>query len=100
MVKVKEEIDKLLRVDFIGLVKQVTLLNLILVVPIKNGNIRVCVDYRKFNTITITDDFPLPFTDGVLEVIGRHKMYCFLDGFNGYNHIPMHPDEIRKRPLS
>ena len=43
--KVKEEIDKLLRVGFIRLVKRETWLSPIIVVPKKNGQIRVCVVY-------------------------------------------------------
>ena len=43
--KVKEEIDKLLRVSFIQPVKQATWLSPIVVVPKKNGKIRVYVDY-------------------------------------------------------
>ena len=50
--KVKEEIDKLLRVGFIRPVKQATWLSPIVVVPKKNGKIRVCVDYRKLNATT------------------------------------------------
>ena len=90
-IKLKEEIDKLLRVDFIGLVKQVTLLNLILVVPIKNGNIRVCVDYRKLNATTITDE--------VLDAVVGHKIYSFLYGFNKYSQISMHPDDQEKTTI-
>ena len=44
--KVKEEIDKLLRVGFIRPVKRKTWLSPIVVVPKKNGKLRVCVDYR------------------------------------------------------
>ena len=40
--KVKEEIDKLLRVGFIRPVKKATWLSPIVVVPKKNGKIRVC----------------------------------------------------------
>ena len=54
-VRVKEEIDKLLKAGFIRLVKQATWLSPIVVVPKKNGKIRVCVDYRKLNVVTITD---------------------------------------------
>jgi hypothetical protein len=43
--KIKEEIDKLLRVGFIRPVKQATWLSPIVVVPKKNGKLRVCVDY-------------------------------------------------------
>ena len=42
--KVKEEIDKLLRVGFIRPVKEALWQSPIVVVPKKNGKIRVCVD--------------------------------------------------------
>jgi hypothetical protein len=62
--KVKEEIDKLLQVGFIKRVKRATWLSSIVVVPKKNDKLRVCVDYRKLNAATITNAFPLPFTNG------------------------------------
>ena len=51
----------------------------------KNGKIRVFVDYRKLNAITVTDAFPLPFIDGVVDAVVGHEVYNFLDGFSGYN---------------
>ena len=94
--KVKEEIDKLLRVSFIRPVKKATWLSPILIVPKKNGKIRVCVDYRKLNAATVTDAFPLPFTDGVLDAKAGHEVYSFLVGFSGYNQIRMHPEDQEK----
>ena len=94
--KVKEEIDKLLQVGFIQPVKKATWLSLIVVVPKKNGKIQVCVDYRKLNAATVTDAFPLPFTDGVLDAVASHEVYNFLDGFSGYNQMRMHPDNKEK----
>ena len=79
--RVKEEIDKLLRVGFIRPVKRATWLSPIVVVPKKNGQIRVCVDYWKLNAATITDTFPLPFTDSILDTVAGHNYYSFLDGF-------------------
>ena len=70
-----EEINKLLRVGFIRPIKRATWLSLIMVVPKKNGKIRVCVDYRKLNAATITEAFPLPFIDGFLDVVAGHEMY-------------------------
>ena len=72
-VKVKEEIDKLLWVGFIQPIKKATWLSPILVVPKKNGKIRVCVDYRKLNAATVTNVFSLPFTNGVLDVGSRSR---------------------------
>jgi hypothetical protein len=59
-----------------------------MVVPKKNGKLRVYVDYWKLNTTTITDAFPLPFTDRVLDIVVGHEMYN-LEGFSGYNQIRM-----------
>ena len=94
--RVKEEIDKLLRVGFIRPVKRATWLSPIVVVPKKNGKLRVCVDYRKLNEATINDAFPLPFTDGVLDTVAGHEMYTFLDGFSGYNQIRMAEEDQEK----
>ena len=54
-----------------------------MVVPKKNGNIQVCIDYQELNAATITDVFPLPFMDGVLEVMAGHEVYSVLNGFSG-----------------
>ena len=83
--RVKEEIDKLLKIGFIRPVKRATWLSRIVIVPKKNGKIRVCMDYRKLNVVIVTYAFSLAFTDGVLDVVAGHEMYYFLDGFNGYN---------------
>ena len=67
-----------------------------MVVPKKNGKVRVCVDYRKLNATTVTDAFPLSFTDRVLDAVATHEVYSFLDGFSGYNQIRMHPEDQEK----
>ena len=52
---------------------------------------RVCIDYRKLNSATRKDHFPLPFIDQMLERIAGHAFYCFLDGYSGYNQIAIAP---------
>ena len=71
-VRIKEEIDKPLKVGFIRSVKQATWMSPIVVIPKKNGKIRVCVYYRKLNVATIMFAFPLPFTDSVLDTVAGH----------------------------
>ena len=46
---------------------------------------RVCIDYRKLNTTTRKDHFPLPFIDQMLDRLAGHPQFCFLDGYSGYN---------------
>jgi hypothetical protein len=48
---------------------------------------RMCIDYRKLNSMTRKDHFPLPFMDQILERVVGHEFYCFLDGYSGYNQI-------------
>jgi hypothetical protein len=56
------------------------------VIPKKNGKLRIYVDFKKFNTTT-KDPYPLPFMDEVINTIIGHEIYTFLDGFFIYHHI-------------
>jgi len=38
---------------------------------------RVCIDYRKLNTATRKDHFPLPFIDQMVERLAGHEYYFF-----------------------
>ena len=60
---------------------------------------RMCIDYRKLNTATRKDHFPLPFIDQMLERLARHSYFCYLDGYSGFFQIPIHP-MTKKRPHS
>ena len=68
---VKEEIDKLLKVGFIKPMKSATWF------------LPICVYYRKLNATTISNPFPLSFTDWVLNDVIGLEMYSFMDGFSG-----------------
>jgi hypothetical protein len=46
---------------------------------------RMCIDYRKVNSATKIDHFPLPFIDEMLEWLMKHSFFCFLDGYSGYH---------------
>ena len=57
---------------------------------------RVCIDYRKLNTATRKNHFPLPFIDQMLERLVGHPHFCFLDGYSGYNQIAIAPEDQEK----
>jgi hypothetical protein len=58
--------------------------------------LRVCIDYRKLNTTTRKDHFPLLFIDQMVERLAGHEYYCFLDGYSGYNQVPVDPEDQEK----
>ncbi|MCO5564939.1 hypothetical protein L7F22_018609 [Adiantum nelumboides] len=94
--QVKVEIDRLLQVGFITPIDNLEWLSLIMVVPKKNKKIWICVDYRKLNAATISNPFPFPFLDSILDDVASHEMYSFLDGFSGYNQIQMAQEDQAK----
>ena len=57
---------------------------------------RMCIDFRKLNSNTRKDHFPLPFLDQILERVAGHEFYCFLDGFSGYYQIEIAPEDQEK----
>ena len=50
---------------------------------------RVYIDYRKLNAVTKKDHFSLPFIDQILERLVGQYFFYFLDGYSGYNQIPI-----------
>ena len=57
---------------------------------------RVCIDYRKLNTATRKDHYPLPFIDQMLDRLASYSHYYFLHGYSGYNHIAIAPEDQDK----
>ena len=55
----------------------------------KDGTIRLCVDYRKLNQITIPDRYPLPAIGDVISGLGGVKYFTTLDLVRGYYQMPV-----------
>ena len=84
---VKEEIDKFLKEGFIYKVPYSAWVSPIVVVPKKNGKLRICQDFWRLNSVTRKDYFSLPFTDIMLDATAGYKRYYFMEGFSKYNQI-------------
>ncbi|CAM8975421.1 unnamed protein product [Rhodiola kirilowii] len=111
---VQKEIHKLLDVDVIYPISDSQWVSPVHVVPKKTGitveedtegkmvttrvknGWRMCIDYRKLNAVTRKDHFPLPFIDQMLDRLAGKPYFCFLDGFSGYNQIPIAPEDQEK----
>lgn len=47
--------------------------------------LRICVNYRRLNTLTVMDPFLTPFTDEIINETTGHEYHSFTDGFSRYN---------------
>jgi hypothetical protein len=59
----------------------------IIFVPKKDGSLRLCVDYRGLNKVTIKDRTPLPLMTELRERLAKATIFTLLDLENGYNLI-------------
>jgi hypothetical protein len=59
----------------------------IVVIPKKNGKLRICIAFRKLNLATKKDPYPLPFIDEVLKTVAGYEAYSFLNGYSRYHII-------------
>ncbi|XP_061584211.1 uncharacterized protein LOC133449095 [Cololabis saira] len=61
----------------------------IVVVFKKNGELRLCVDYRLLNAKTRKDAYPLPRIEESLDALTGAQLFSTLDLASGYNQVPM-----------
>ncbi len=57
----------------------------ILFVKKKDSSLRMCVDYRGLNKVTIKNRYPLPLIPGLLDQLGRAKIHTKIDLRGAYN---------------
>ena len=61
--KVKDEIEKLLKAGFIRPTRYSEWLSNIVLVMKKNGKLRICIDFRDLNLATLKDVYVMPVDD-------------------------------------
>lgn len=59
----------------------------IVLVKKKNGQTRLCVDYRALNKKTVRDNYPLPLIDDCIEYLNEKKVFTLLDLKSGFHHV-------------
>ncbi|XP_059663595.1 uncharacterized protein LOC132309293 [Cornus florida] len=94
--KVKEEIERLLKAGFIRTTRYCDWLSNIVPVVKKNGKIGVCVDFRNLNLAIPKDEYPMPMADQLIDAAAKNEILSFMDGHSGYNQIFIVEDDVNK----
>ena len=66
----------------------------------KDGTLRICVDYRPLNVVTINNKYPLPRIDTLFDQLAGAKVFSKFDLHSGYHKIKIRPQDIPKTAFS
>ena len=68
----------------------------VILVPKPDGSLRFCVDYRKLNSITVRDSYPMPRMDECIDSLGSATVFSTLDCNSGYWQLPVAKEDQDK----
>jgi len=86
--KIDENVQDMLRAGVIEPSCSPWTSNLVVVAK-KDGSLRFCVDYRKLNSVTRRDAYPLPRIDECLDALSGSRYFSAFDLRSSYHQVPM-----------
>jgi len=63
----------------------------------KDKSLRMCVDYRPLNAVTVKNKYPLPRNDILFDQLAKAKVFSKIDLRSGYHQIKIRPEKSPKR---
>jgi len=88
---IKAEVEKLLNAGFIYPIPLTEWVSNLVPFDKKQGNLRLCMDFRDMIKECPKDNFPTPFIDQILDECVGSEIFSFMDGFFWYNQIQIWP---------
>ncbi|KAL8105263.1 hypothetical protein AgCh_029162 [Apium graveolens] len=68
----------------------------VLFVKKKDGSMRLCIDYRELNKVTIKNRYPLPRIDDLFDQLKGAKCFSKIDLRSGYHQLKIKEEDIPK----
>ncbi|CAA0825701.1 Uncharacterized mitochondrial protein AtMg00860, partial [Striga hermonthica] len=93
--ELKAQIQELLRLDFIR--PSVSPWGApVLFVKKKDGSMRMCIDYRELNTLTVKNKYPLPRIEDLFDQLRGASVFSKIDLRSGYHQLKIRESDISK----
>jgi len=62
----------------------------------KDGSMRMCIDYRNLNAMTVKNKYPMSRIDDLLDQLKDAKYFSKIDLRSGYHQMKIRPEDIPK----
>ena len=69
---------------------------LVLFMKKKDGSLRLCIDYRQLNRVTIHNQYPLPRIDELFDQLQGSRVYSKIDLRSGYHQLRVQESDVPK----
>ena len=93
--EVKQQIDQLLVLGIIR-ASESPWSSAVVTVKKKDGGVRICVDYRAVNGVTVPDPYLMPFIEDILDTLASAKFLSKIDLNKGFHQIPIREADMEK----
>ena len=68
----------------------------VLFVKKKYGSLRLCIDYRQLNKVTIRNQYPFPRIDDLFDQLQGAKVFSKIDLRSGYHQLKVRREDVPK----
>ncbi|GKU99598.1 hypothetical protein SLEP1_g12422 [Rubroshorea leprosula] len=68
----------------------------VLFVKKKDGSMRLCIDYRELNKVTVKNRYPLPRIDNLFDQLKGAQVFSKINLRFGYHQLKIKPDNVPK----
>jgi len=62
----------------------------------KDGSLRLCIDYRELNRVTVKNKYPLPCIDDLFNQLAGAAVFSRIDLRSGYHHLKIKKADVSK----
>ncbi|XP_052299719.1 uncharacterized protein LOC127903097 [Citrus sinensis] len=71
----------------------------VLFVKKKDGSMRLCIDYRQLNMVTVKNKYPLPRIDDLFDQLRGAAVFSKIDLQSGYHQLKIRSEDVSKTAI-